>query len=200
MSSGLRAWSAFYRVFVQHLEEKGWFDRMILAMDERPKEEMEAALNLIATFPDRHGNSLKVGGAVVHYNKEMWDRLFTVTPHLSALANEEIPGSCSGRLSAGGRQEGKLTSIYSMIHDYPGIFSMSDPGEAAWTIWYIESCGADGFLKWAYDAGVKILWRKMSTAILKQGICSGVSGERREKSRMCGFHRGSGCWKKPSMM
>ena len=53
---------------------------MILAMDERPKEEMEAALNLIATFPDRHGNSLKVGGAVVHYNKEMWDRLFTVTP------------------------------------------------------------------------------------------------------------------------
>lgn len=64
---------------------------MILAMDERPKEEMEAALNLIATFPDRHGNSLKVGGAVVHYNKEMWDRLFTVTPHLSALANEEIP-------------------------------------------------------------------------------------------------------------
>lgn len=43
------AWSAFLQSFVQHLEEKGWFDRMILAMDERPKEEMEAALNLIAT-------------------------------------------------------------------------------------------------------------------------------------------------------
>jgi len=45
-----------------------------------------------------------------------------------------------------------LTSLYSMIGDYPGIFSLSDPGEAAWTIWYAESCGADGFLKWAYDA------------------------------------------------
>lgn len=70
------------------------------------------------------------------------------------------------------RQEGKLTSIYSMIHDYPGIFSMSDPGEAAWTIWYIESCGADGFLKWAYDAWCKDPLEEMSTAILKQGICS----------------------------
>lgn len=176
------AWSAFLQSFVQHLEEKGWFDRMILAMDERPKEEMEAALNLIATFPDRHGNSLKVGGAVVHYNKEMWDRLFTVTPHLSALANEEIPQELFREIVRRRRQEGKLTSIYSMIHDYPGIFSMSDPGEAAWTIWYIESCGADGFLKWAYDAWCKDPLEENVHCYFEAGDMFLVyPGERREK-------------------
>ena len=178
----IEVWSAFLQSFVQHLEEKGWFDRMILAMDERPKEEMEAALNLIATFPDRHGNSLKVGGAVVHYNKEMWDRLFTVTPHLSALANGEISRELFREIVRRRRQEGKLTSIYSMIHDYPGIFSMSDPGEAAWTIWYIESCGADGFLKWAYDAWCKDPLEENVHCYFEAGDMFLVyPGERREK-------------------
>ena len=139
-------------------------------------------LNLIATFPDRHGNSLKVGGAVVHYNKEMWDRLFTVTPHLSALANEEIPQELFREIVRRRRQEGKLTSIYSMIHDYPGIFSMSDPGEAAWTIWYIESCGADGFLKWAYDAWCKDPLEENVHCYFEAGDMFLVyPGERREK-------------------
>lgn len=158
---------------------------MILAMDERPKEEMEAALNLIATFPDRHGNSLKVGGAVVHYNKEMWDRLFTVTPHLSALANEEIPQELFREIVRRRRQEGKLTSIYSMIHDYPGIFSMSDPGEAAWTIWYIESCGADGFLKWAYDAWCKDPLEENVHCYFEAGYVLGVSRRKAGKRAGC---------------
>ena len=37
-------WSAFLKDFVSHLEDKGWFDRVILAMDERSEEEMAAAL------------------------------------------------------------------------------------------------------------------------------------------------------------
>ena len=31
----------FLKNYVSHLEDKGWFDRVILAMDERSEEEME---------------------------------------------------------------------------------------------------------------------------------------------------------------
>ncbi len=145
-------WEKFLKDFVQHLEEKEWFDKIILAMDERPVKEMEAALNLIERIQNQKKKSLKVGGAVEHFNEKIWERLFTVTPHLSGIGEDKIPIDLFRTIAEKRREQGKLTSIYSMIGDYPGMFSMSDPAEAAWTIWFIESCGADGFLKWAYDA------------------------------------------------
>lgn len=146
------AWTPFLTDFVKHLDQKGWFEQIILAMDERTETEMEAALNLIESIQNQNGKSLKTGGAVEKYNKKIWDRLFTVTPHISGIRKDKIPLSLFRSEVEERRKQGKLTSIYSMIGDYPGIFSMSDPGEAAWIIWYAEFCGADGFLKWAYDA------------------------------------------------
>ena len=126
--------------------------KMQQAMDERAETEMEAALNLIESIRSQNGKSLKTGGAVVNFNKKIWDRLFTVTPHISSICEGKIPLSLFRPEAGKRRKQGKLTSIYSMIGDYPGIFSMSDPGEAAWIIWYAEFCGTDGFLKWGYDA------------------------------------------------
>lgn len=146
------AWTPFLKSFVKHLDSKGWFEQVVLAMDERPKEEMQAALNLIESVKNKDGKSLKTGGAVGSYSKKIWDRLFTVTPHISNICQDNIPLSLFRSAAEERRKQGKLTSIYSMIGDYPGMFSMSDPGEAAWIIWYAEFCGADGFLKWAYDA------------------------------------------------
>ena len=146
------AWTPFLKDFAKHLDQKGWFEHIIIAMDERPEAEMEAALNLLGSIRNRNGNSFKTGGAVEKYNKKLWDRLFTVTPHISSICEEKIPLNLFRAKAEERRKQGKLTSIYSMIGDYPGIFSMSDPGEAAWTIWYAEFCGTDGFLKWAYDA------------------------------------------------
>ena len=146
------AWSAFLKDFVGHLDEKGWFEHIILAMDERPEAQMRTALNLIESILNKNGKSLKTGGAVGSFNKERWDRLFTVTPHISNINEDNIPLSVFRQEAKNRRKQGKLTSVYSMIGDYPGIFSMSDQGETAWIIWYAEFCGADGFLKWAYDA------------------------------------------------
>lgn len=148
----LDAWENFLKDFIRHLEEKGWFDRMILAMDERPAKEMKEALILIERVQNAKGESLKVGGAVEHFDETIWEKFFTVTPHISSLVDNKIPVELFRRVVKERRRQGKLTSIYSMIGDYPGMFSMSDPAEAAWIIWYVEYCGADGFLKWAYDA------------------------------------------------
>lgn len=35
----------------------------------------------------RERKSLKTGGAVGSYKKEIWDRLFTVTPHISNIVD-----------------------------------------------------------------------------------------------------------------
>lgn len=146
------AWTPFLKDFARHLDEKGWFERIILAMDERSEAEMEAAFNLIETIRNQDGKSWKMGGAVGSYNPKIWNRLFSVTPHISNICESNIPLSLFRSECRKRRKQKKLTSIYSMLGDYPGTFSMSDPGEAAWNIWYAEFCGADGFLKWAYDA------------------------------------------------
>ena len=145
-------WSAFLKDFVSHLEDKGWFDRVILAMDERSEEEMAAALDLIESIRNKEGKALKTGGYVGSFHPQLWERLFVVTPHISNICEKQIPLPLFRNVAGKRRSEGKLTGLYSMIADYPGIFSMSDPGEAAWTIWYAEFCGTDGFVKWAYDA------------------------------------------------
>lgn len=149
------AWGHFLKDFAKHLDKKGWFDKMIIAMDERPMDQMNAALNLIESIPNKDGHTFKVGGAVGSYNKKVWDRLFTVTPHIGNINAGNIPLEKMRQLADERRKEGKLTSIYTMIHDYPGMFSLSDPAESAWTIWFAEYCNTDGFLRWAYDAWVE---------------------------------------------
>ncbi len=149
------AWGHFLKDFAKHLDQKGWFDKIIIAMDERPMDQMNAALNLIESIPNKDGHTFKVGGAVGSYNKDVWDRLFTVTPHIGNINGGNIPLEKMRQLADERRKEGKLTSIYTMIHDYPGMFSLSDPAESAWTIWFAEYCNTDGFLRWAYDAWVE---------------------------------------------
>ena len=148
------AWGHFLRDFTKHLDEKGWYDEIIIAMDERPMDQMSAALDLIESIPNKDGHTFKVGGAVGSYNKDVWDRLFTVTPHIGNI-EWNIPLETMRQVAEERRAEGKLTTIYTMIGDYPGMFSLSDPAEAAWTIWYAEYCNTDGFLRWAYDAWVQ---------------------------------------------
>ena len=148
------AWSHFLTDFTKHLDQKGWYDKIIIAMDERPMNQMEAALDLIESIHNKDGHTFKVGGAVGSYNKNVWDRLFTVTPHIGNIGYN-IPLETMRQVAEERRAEGKLTTIYTMIGDYPGMFSLSDPAEAAWTIWYAEYCNTDGFLRWAYDAWVK---------------------------------------------
>ena len=142
----------FLKNYVSHLEDKGWFDRVILAMDERSEEEMEAALNLIESIWNKEGKALKTGGYVGNFYPQLRERLFVVTPHISNICDKPIPFSLFRSVAGERRSQGKLTDLYGMIADCPGIFSMSDPGEGAWTIWYVAFYGTNGSVKWAYDA------------------------------------------------
>ena len=57
-------WRDFLTAFVQHLEEKGWFDLPYIAIDERPAETLASVLQLIKEHPNQEGNLLKVSCAL----------------------------------------------------------------------------------------------------------------------------------------
>lgn len=97
-------WGAFLASFVEHLDTRGWFDHIIISMDERPIPEMEAALNLIGQVKNAEGFSLKTGGAVEHYDEKIWDRLFTVTPHISTISQKGIPASLFRQIAWNGEK------------------------------------------------------------------------------------------------
>lgn len=163
------AWKPFLEALTKHVDEKNWHEHIIIAMDERSMSEMNAALNLIESIKNKEGNSFKVGGAVGSYNQSVWDRLFSVTPHIGNINTGNIPIEKIREISKQRRAEGKVTSIYTMIGDYPGMFTMSDPGEAAWTIWFAQSCDTDGFLRWAYDSFIPSQYEDNAYAYFESG-------------------------------
>ena len=57
-------WRDLLTAFVQHLEEKGWFDITYIAIDERPAETLASVLQLIKEHPNQEGNLLKISCAL----------------------------------------------------------------------------------------------------------------------------------------
>lgn len=145
-------WSQFLDAFISHLDEKKWFDYIMISMDERSASDMRAVLDLVESKRNKEGNTLKISGAFNAVHEDVWDRMFQVTPWIGTINGQFDRIS---KISEKRKAEGKITTAYSMINDYPGFFSMSYPSETAWTIWIAEKYGLSGFLRWSYDAWVE---------------------------------------------
>ena len=48
-----------------------------------------------------------------------------------------------------------LTTIYTCTGDYPSSFTISDPSEGAFTMWYSLCQNTNGFLRWSWDGWVE---------------------------------------------
>ena len=44
-----------------------------------------------------------------------------------------------------------MTTIYTCTGDYPGNFTISDPADNNWVIWYTLTQNTNGFMRWAWD-------------------------------------------------
>ncbi len=155
---GKAAWDTFLDSYIKHLDEKGWFDITYIAMDERPMQSMETAIQLIKSHKNKDGKSLKISGCFNHYGSGAYEEILENTDDVSigmtAINGEE--GMEQFRKWALDRKEkGLLTSIYTCTTHYPNSFTRSNPDEAEWVLWFVESMNADGFLRWAYDAFLK---------------------------------------------
>ncbi|MBL6538576.1 DUF4091 domain-containing protein [Streptococcus suis] len=146
-------WRPFLEALITHLDEKGWFDRFYVGIDER--RNMEQAFRLIDSVPNKDGKYLKIAAAANHFSGSFAstaariDDLSIGTPHMkSEMAAFE-------RLVAERDAQGKKTTLYTATEEYPNSLLFNLPGESYFSVLYGAKFNTNGFLRWALDAWVR---------------------------------------------
>lgn len=135
-------WGAFIADFARHLKAKGWFEKTMIAMDERPLESMQAVLGLIRKVEP----AFKISLAGSYHEPVIYDIVdFSET----FSGKREFPESAKAKR----KELGLTTTIYTCCAEaHPNMFVISDPDEAAWLGWFAQAEGYDGYLRWAYNS------------------------------------------------
>lgn len=133
-------WGAFLKAFAGHLKLRGWFDKTMIAMDERPADAMMNALKVIrAAVPD-----MKVSLAGT-WHESLVDEL----DDYCVAMKEPFPAE----KIAERRAEGRFSTWYTCCAERcPNTFVVSRPAEAEWIGWYTLARGCDGYLRWSYNS------------------------------------------------
>ncbi|NUQ64278.1 MAG: DUF4091 domain-containing protein [Pirellulales bacterium] len=137
------AWTVFLKDFAAHLQQRGWFDRTYIGINESPWEDGRHSIDLLkAAAP-----GLKVTWAG-RYHEQLKDDIddwcFFITPQVDEA------------IIAGRVKEGRPTTFYVCCGpSQPNTFTYSPPAEAAWLGWHAAARGYSGFLRWAYDSWVE---------------------------------------------
>lgn len=136
-------WIPFLKNFTQELKKRNLYDITSIAMDERPMEDMKAAMNLIKT----HAPGLKVTSAA-NYNPGLSGDVYDLSVESKHILPDEV--------LADRRNKGQKTTFYVCCSaEYPNNFTYSDPAEGVWQGWYAYAKNLDGFLRWAYNSWVE---------------------------------------------
>ena len=165
-----KVWRQFLRALVDHADEKGWFDDLCIGIDER--KAMKKAYDLIDSVPNREGKILKKAAAMNHFNARYFpliDRMVSVSVGSEPLkgAMADYQGLCRRRAA-----DPRLrTTVYTCVGHFPNSFTYSLPGESYWTILFSAAMGANGYLRWAYDAWVKDPLRDTTHVSFESGDC-----------------------------
>ena len=135
-------WGSFIADFSRHLKAKGWFEKTMIAMDERPMESMQAVLSLIRrTEPDF---KISLAG---NYHEPI---NFGIADFSEGFApKKEFPESAKAKR----KELGLTTTFYTCCAEaHPNMFVISDPDEATWLGWFAQAENYDGYLRWAYNS------------------------------------------------
>ena len=133
----------FLKDLSRHLREKGWFSRTYIAMDERPKDQMEAAWRTIQEADPE----FKIEGAANYsVDSEDADRVDDISV---GFQYNLVKGEALARRAAKGQ---KITFYTCCGPDRPNTFTFSPPAESAYLGLHAMACGYDGYLRWAYNS------------------------------------------------
>lgn len=136
-------WISKLSAFAKHLKSKGWFEKTIIAMDERPMESMNAAFRVIRKADPEFKISL--AGT---YHKELEPEIFD---YCIAYDYQYPEGIIDAR-----RAKGEVTTFYTCCSEaYPNTFTFSQPIEATTFGLIAEQRNLDGYLRWAYNSWVE---------------------------------------------
>lgn len=131
-------WTNFLTAFRKHLEQKGWFEKTHIAMDERSEEDMLNAYSIA----QEAGFKMALAG---NYHKALVNKLtdFCVAYN---QAGDFSPTERHYR-----KTHNLITTFYTSCADIaPNIYSCSLPAEAAFLPLYAAAHGMDGYLHWSW--------------------------------------------------
>ena len=136
-------WVRFLSDFAAHLRAKGWFEKTIIAMDERPSEAMLAAFETIfAADPD-----FKVSLAG-KWHPELERGLFDYCVSF----RQGTPADVVKKRQS----EGRISTWYTCCAErFPNSFMVSPLEEGVWIGWRTLAIGYDGYLRWSYNHWTK---------------------------------------------
>lgn len=131
-------WGPFLTDFKQHLAQKGWLDITSLAMDERPKKDMDAAFKVINKYAP--GMKVSLAGWPKDANVDAIYDLCIAYDYDITEAEK-----------ANRKNLGLVNTFYTCCSpEYPNTFAVSQPAESSWMGWYATARGLDGYLRWAF--------------------------------------------------
>ena len=134
----------FLSDFARHLKQKGWFGKTCIAMDERPKAQLEAAYKVLY----KADKDYRVEGAVNYFAPEMAERMYDVSfEYAHPALKKDLLDSHLGR-------GGKVTFYTCCGPVRPNTFTFSPPAESAYLGWHAAAMGYSGYLRWAYNSWV----------------------------------------------
>lgn len=140
-------WSAFLGSFSDHLKEKGWFDQIYLAFDERPAALMEEVKELVYENAPELVDRLFVAGRA---DAEPYSPDYFVLNHRFFSDHETVPEEINMMLKKR-REEGKRTLYYTCCGPaHPNNFAYSPAVESQMLPWISAKYQLDGYLRWAY--------------------------------------------------
>ena len=113
-------WGAFIADFARHLKAKGWFEKTMIAMDERPLESMQAVLGLIRKIEP----AFKISLAGNYHEPVIYDIVdFSET----FSGKQEFPESAKTKR----KELGLTTTFYTCCAEaHPNMFVTRPPGLA----------------------------------------------------------------------
>lgn len=131
-------WTSFLTSFKAHLQEKGWFEKTNIAMDERAESDLNNAYSI--------ANSLGFNCALAgNYHSSLCD---TYRDLCAQLGQEHL---FTAEQLASRKTKGWITTFYtSCANSEPNIYTNSYPAEAAYLPIYAAQMNLDGYLHWSW--------------------------------------------------
>jgi hypothetical protein len=131
-------WISFLTSFAAHLQEKGWFEKTMIAMDERDVTNMQEAYNVAQEAVP--GFRMALAG---HYHQELVNKLADYCISFwQTFSAEELQNR---------RAKGWFSTTYTCCSTKkPNIFTNSLPAEAAFIPVFCIANDFDGFLHWSW--------------------------------------------------
>ncbi len=131
-------WTNFLTAFKAHLQQKEWFEKTIIAVDERG----EAAMLKAYEIANELGFKMALAG---NYHNSLCDILHDKCVQ---LGQEHL---FTAAQLASRKSKNQITTFYtSCANSEPNIYTNSYPAEAAFLPIYAAKMNLDGYLHWAW--------------------------------------------------